>query len=92
MNGSEMGRLIDPWLSVADSQQKPVIDENDMKFSDNFEPQLANPPKASSEELIGQSLDSLPDSQQYIRSLGMSLESLNIFDKIRLIFKSKSNF
>ena len=67
MNDSAIGESRDPWLSLSESNERPVVDKNDLKFSDNFVPQMGNTTK----QMIEESNDnSLPDSQQYIRSLG----------------------
>ena len=71
MNDSAIGESRDPWLSLSESNERPVVDKNELKFSDNFVPQTGNTTKQMTEQMTEQLNDnSLPDSQQYIRSLG----------------------
>ena len=74
MNDSLRDKSSDPWLFARKKTSVITgIDENDMKFSDNFEPQMSD----STEE---QSIKRLADSHQYIKSLGNCLaSSLMIF-------------
>jgi hypothetical protein len=62
--------LSDPWLM---SEDKHIISSIDLKFGDNFEPKsIENDMNSKQINLdFNKELDLLPDSQQYIQSLGI---------------------
>jgi hypothetical protein len=62
--------LSDPWLM---SEDKLIISSIDLKFGDNFEPKCIENDMNSKQINLDftKQLDLLPDSQQYIQSLGI---------------------
>jgi hypothetical protein len=62
--------LSDPWLM---SEDKLTVSSIDLKFGDNFEPKsIENDMNSKQINLdFNKELDLLPDSQQYIQSLGI---------------------
>jgi len=74
----------DPWLMTnVNEDNSNNVDSNDMKFNDNFEPGF----NAKQTNSSNSSLTELPDSQQYIKSLGISNLLLSIISLTNTITK-----